>query len=59
MPSFFEQNDLGRKRAAVRELYSSADVLLSPMAGVTDLVFRAVCRDMGADVTFCEFASAD
>jgi tRNA-dihydrouridine synthase B len=59
VPSFFERNDLGRKRTVVRELYASADVLLSPMAGVTDLVFRSLCREMGADVTFCEFASAD
>lgn len=56
---FFRRNDLARKRAVVRDLYDRAEVLLSPMAGVTDMVFRAVCRELGADVTFCEFASAD
>jgi len=37
-----------------------ADVhrLLSPMAGVTDRPFREVCRRYGADMGFCEFASA-
>ena len=37
-----------------------ADVrrLLSPMAGVTDRPFREVCRRFGADMGFCEFASA-
>ncbi len=32
--------------------------MLSPMAGVTDRPFRDVCRRYGADIGFCEFASA-
>lgn len=32
--------------------------LLSPMAGVTDRAFRDICRRFGADMGFCEFASA-
>lgn len=32
--------------------------LLSPMAGVTDRAFRTICRRYGADMGFCEFASA-
>ena len=37
-----------------------ADVrrMLSPMAGVTDRPFREICRRFGADMGFCEFASA-
>jgi len=37
-----------------------ADVrsMLSPMAGVTDRPFRDICRRFGADMGFCEFASA-
>lgn len=31
---------------------------LSPMAGVTDRPFREICRRFGADIGFCEFASA-
>jgi tRNA-dihydrouridine synthase B len=57
--NFFQRNRIAEKRAQVRALYAHDEVLLSPMAGVTDLVFRAICRDHGADVTFCEFASAD
>lgn len=56
---FDQRSGLDAKRQRVRELYAHAEVLLSPMAGVTDMVFRAICREMGADVTFCEFASAD
>ena len=56
---FFARNDLERKRARVAAIYADAVAVLSPMAGVTDMVFRAVCREHGADVTFCEFVSAD
>ncbi|MDB9741257.1 tRNA dihydrouridine synthase DusB [Akkermansiaceae bacterium] len=32
---------------------------LAPMAGVTDVVFRSICKDLGADVTVTEFVSAE
>ena len=56
---FSARNDLARKREVVAGIYAGATAVLSPMAGVTDLVFRAVCREHGAQVTFCEFVSAD
>jgi len=34
-------------------------VILAPMAGVTDPVFRAICRDQGAGLTVSEMISAD
>lgn len=33
-------------------------VLLAPMAGITDAVFRGICRAMGADFSFTEMVSA-
>ncbi len=33
-------------------------VLLAPMAGVTDVAFRALCREQGADMAFTEMVSA-
>ncbi|MBQ9832112.1 MAG: tRNA dihydrouridine synthase DusB [Clostridia bacterium] len=33
-------------------------VILAPMAGVTDLPYRSICRDMGCDFTFTEMVSA-
>ena len=32
---------------------------LAPMAGVTDLAFRTMCKRFGADVIYTEFASAN
>ena len=29
-------------------------VFLAPMAGVTDMAFRSICRDMGADLSYTE-----
>lgn len=47
------------RRARASAIFSGAQVLLSPMAGVSDLVFRAICRGLGADITYCEFVSAN
>ena len=32
---------------------------LAPMAGVTDVVFRTICKELGADVVVTEFVSAE
>lgn len=32
---------------------------LAPMAGVTDVVFRRICKELGADVMVTEFVSAE
>ncbi len=34
-------------------------VYLAPMAGVTDIIFREICKTMGADVMVTEFVSAE
>lgn len=34
-------------------------LFLAPMAGVTDPVFRSLCKEMGADVVVTEFVSAE
>ena len=33
-------------------------VILATMAGVTDMPYRSICRDMGCDLTFTEMVSA-
>ena len=34
-------------------------IFLAPMAGVTDLPFRTICKQMGASVVYTEFVSSD
>lgn len=38
--------------------FLGAKVMLAPMAGVTDLAFRRICRDFGAEYTVTEMVSA-
>ena len=33
-------------------------IILAPMAGVGDVVFRHLCRELGAQLTFTEMVSA-
>ncbi len=42
----------------MRVLLTSARVLLAPMAGITEAPFRAICKRMGAGLTYTEMVSA-
>ncbi len=39
-------------------IFSQNPVILGPMAGVTDLPFRVICRELGADYVVSEMVSA-
>jgi nifR3 family TIM-barrel protein len=43
----------------IANLYIEPDVVLAPMAAVTDLPFRTVCEELGVGLTITEFLSAD
>jgi len=45
-------------RADIRTLLRPGAVVLGPMAGVTEAPFRAICKRMGADLTYTEMVSA-
>ena len=46
-------------RKTVKEIYGSEyPIILAPMAGVTDLPFRLLCREQGADAVVTEMISA-
>lgn len=40
------------------KLFGKYQVILAPMAGVSDIAFRTVCREQGADLAFTEMVSA-
>lgn len=40
------------------DIFDKRKLLLAPMAGVTDLAFRTICRDAGAQLTYSEMVSA-
>ena len=39
-------------------MFGTYQTLLAPMAGVSDIAFRTVCREQGADLAFTEMVSA-
>ncbi|HEY5277508.1 MAG TPA: tRNA dihydrouridine synthase DusB [Coriobacteriia bacterium] len=45
-------------RPDIRALLAAANVVLGPMAGITEAPFRAICKRMGAGLTFTEMVSA-
>ncbi len=49
---------MGTLRELIRRPGRHIPVLLAPMAGVTDLPFRALCSLQGADFTYTEMVSA-
>lgn len=46
------------QRSDMRAFYAAHPLILAPMAGVTDPVFRQICREQGADLAFTEMVSA-
>ena len=43
----------------IANLVVTPDVLLAPMAAVTDLPFRTICEEHGVGLTITEFLSAN
>jgi len=42
----------------IGDIEISSKLALAPMAGVTDLAFRTICRELGAGLTYTEMVSA-
>jgi nifR3 family TIM-barrel protein len=43
----------------LRQIYADTPVVLAPMEDVTDVVFRRICRHLGADVSMTEFVNVE
>jgi hypothetical protein len=43
----------------LRGLYARRPVILAPMEDVTDLVFRRLCREVGAELCVTEFVNVE
>lgn len=42
----------------IGSVHIPSPLVLAPMAGVTDLAFRTICRELGAAYTITEMVSA-
>ncbi len=42
----------------MHEFFRTHQLLLAPMAGVSDMAFRTLCREQGAELTYTEMVSA-
>ena len=51
MESFYLQN--------IADIFAQPRLLLAPMEDVTEIPFRLVCKEMGADVVYTEFVNAE
>ena len=43
----------------IKDLVFDNNVFLAPMAGVTDISFRGLCKQMGCGLVYTEMVSAD
>jgi tRNA-dihydrouridine synthase B len=43
----------------IREILKHNPLVLAPMAGITDLPFRRICKELGAGLVFSEMVSAE
>jgi len=49
----------GSARDEYAALMATRPVMLAPMEDVSDPIFRAICREQGADICFTEFVNVD
>ena len=47
------------KRLTIGNIEITNAVLLAPMEGITDLPFRMICKELGADIVYTEFVASE
>lgn len=48
-----------RKQIKIGNIEVTNPILLAPMEGITDLPFRLICKEYGADIVYTEFAASE
>ena len=43
----------------IADIRAAHGLLLAPMEDVTELPFRLICRELGADIVYTEFVNAE
>ena len=49
---------MGSNKLKIGNISLDGNIVLAPMAGVTDLPFRLLCKEQGADLICTEMVSA-
>ena len=44
---------------SIGKIVADPGLLLAPMEDVSDLPFRMICKEMGADIVYTEFVNAE
>ncbi len=52
-------NSIQQPTFMVRDIPVYGDLILSPMAGYSDMPYRLICREFGSAMSYTEFVSAD
>ena len=48
-----------QKKLKIGNIERTNAVLLAPMEGITDLPFRLICKELGADIVYTEFVASE
>jgi tRNA-dihydrouridine synthase B len=52
-------NDKLNKKLKIGNIEITNPILLAPMEGITDLPFRLICKEYGADIVYTEFVASE
>ncbi|MDX9890824.1 MAG: tRNA-dihydrouridine synthase, partial [Bacteroidales bacterium] len=44
---------------STHSIFAKTPLFLAPMDDITDVAFRTICKELGADVTISEFVASD
>src|SRR5574340_1065216 len=58
-PLFYSPPKAYNDPVNIRDQLKTNPLVLAPMAGITDLPFRIICREMGAGIVYSEMVSAE